>query len=209
MARPPLSPNQITTSRILVFVAGSALLLFDHTYWWGIALFIVGGATDRLDGWVARRYGLCSQFGKIYDQLSDKICLLFALTAMVQRGMLPLWLLAALLMRDLVMGGLREWSTITRGEPLGANWFGKRKADIHWISFVAFLIFAPLFPAHAAPMRTATIAVTLFASYASLFSYLIELRSAADLTLSSSAADRPERDADADRERRVSVNGRA
>jgi CDP-diacylglycerol--glycerol-3-phosphate 3-phosphatidyltransferase len=181
MSRPLLSPNQITTLRILVFVAGSAFLLFDHLHWWAIALFIVGGATDRLDGWVARRYGLCSQFGKIYDQLSDKICQLFALTAVVERGMLPAWLLGALLMRDLVMGGLREWTSTTRGEPLGANWFGKRKADIHWISFLAFLIFAPLFPAHAAQLRMATIAVTLFASYVSLVSYLLEMRSAADI----------------------------
>jgi CDP-diacylglycerol--glycerol-3-phosphate 3-phosphatidyltransferase len=177
-ARPPLTPNQITTLRIVTFIAGSVALVGRHLDV-ALGLLFLGGVMDRLDGWVARKYGMASEFGKIYDQLGDKLASLVVLTALVQIDVLPAWFFGAILFRDLVMSGLRDYLLIARQRVLGASWLGKRKTDVHWISLLALLL-AFRFDWHFDAVRAAGIAASLLMSYGSLAAYLLEARRVAE-----------------------------
>lgn len=100
-------PNALTLLRML-----AALPLFlcivhglDTAAFW---LAVVAGASDGLDGWLAKRFGWTSRLGAILDPLSDKVLMLAVMLALTWTGDLPVWLLGLALARDicLVLGGL-------------------------------------------------------------------------------------------------------
>jgi CDP-diacylglycerol--glycerol-3-phosphate 3-phosphatidyltransferase len=168
---PLLTPNQITTLRLGLFLAASVALCFPRGLDLALGLVLVGGLSDRLDGWVARKYNLGSEFGKIYDQLSDKVAALLVLTALVERGLLPAWFLGALVLRDFAMSGLRDYLLVVRGEVLAANWLGKRKADVLWLWAMSLLVAVRL-DWHVAETRSWGMGLGLAVSYGSLVGYL-------------------------------------
>ena len=90
-----------------------------------VLLLLFAAATDLADGLVARRYGQVSRFGKILDPLADKIFLACLLGALVLWRELPLWLLAMLLIRDLVIVLVGIWLFRARGLVVAANRWGK------------------------------------------------------------------------------------
>lgn len=100
-------PNVLTLLRM-----GAALPLFwcivsghEQAAFW---VALGAGASDGVDGWLAKRFGWTSRLGAILDPLADKVLLLAALVGLTQHGSLPMWLLSVALARDLclVMGGM-------------------------------------------------------------------------------------------------------
>lgn len=95
-------PNLITLIRfLLILPAGWSILAgrFETAF----VLFLVAGASDGLDGWLARRYGWISHFGAMADPLADKLMIAVVYLALAWIGVLPLWLTALVLGRDLVI----------------------------------------------------------------------------------------------------------
>ncbi len=83
-----------------------ALLVVADESRWALALFIAAGATDGLDGWLAKRFHWQSQLGGWLDPLADKALVLAACIALALHGDLPYWLLALIIVRDaLIVGG--------------------------------------------------------------------------------------------------------
>ncbi len=72
-------------------------------------IFIVAAFTDFLDGYIARRDNLVSDFGKIFDPIADKALVLSALIPLAQQGKIAGWLVIALLTREFVVGGFRNF----------------------------------------------------------------------------------------------------
>ena len=95
-------PNLITLMRILL-VAPVAATLAEERYDWALALFAVAGASDGLDGFLARRFGWMSRLGALLDPLADKLLLITSFLVLGWLGALPLWLAAAVVLRDLVI----------------------------------------------------------------------------------------------------------
>ncbi len=97
-------PNALTILRLLMAVPIAALVVADQ----GVAamsLFIAAGASDGVDGWLAKRYGWQTQLGGWLDPLADKALVLSVCTALMLHGDLPRWLFALIAMRDLVIVG--------------------------------------------------------------------------------------------------------
>lgn len=95
-------PNLITLMRLLLILpAGWSILAgrFESAF----ILFLLAGASDGLDGWLARRYGWISRFGAIADPLADKLLVAVVYVALVWIGVLPIWLAALVLGRDLLI----------------------------------------------------------------------------------------------------------
>lgn len=95
-------PNLITLIRLLLILpAGWSILAgrFEPAF----VLFLLAGASDGLDGWLARRYGWTSRFGAIADPLADKLLVAVVYVALVWIGVLPLWLAVLVLGRDLTI----------------------------------------------------------------------------------------------------------
>lgn len=104
--------NIITALRILVAPIFSFLLVQDDLwcYVWALVLFVAAALTDFVDGVLARRFGEISEIGIFLDPLADKILVLSALFGFVMLDLVPLWMVAIVVVRDIVATVLRVWS---------------------------------------------------------------------------------------------------
>lgn len=100
------APNIITIVRIFFAPAFIWLLLVSHdspsdpARWWAAGLFVVGMATDGVDGFIARRYNLITDLGKILDPIADKVLTGGALIGLSLIGELPWWVTILILIRE-------------------------------------------------------------------------------------------------------------
>ncbi len=97
-------PNLITGLRMLLVAPFLWLLLEEH-YGGALALFVVAGLSDALDGFLAKYYGWTSELGGLLDPIADKLLLIGAILALGWLGELPGWLVALVIARDLVIVG--------------------------------------------------------------------------------------------------------
>jgi cardiolipin synthase len=95
-------PNALTILRLLMAVPIALWVVADDSAL-ALALFIAAGATDAIDGWLAKRFGWQSQLGGWLDPLADKALVLAVCFALALRGDLPYWLFAVIAIRDLVI----------------------------------------------------------------------------------------------------------
>ena len=119
--------DQLTVGRALAVPAVVILFAWDfanHDYW-ATAVFVVAMATDWLDGWWARRSGRTSDLGRLLDPVADKLLVLAALVMLVG-SVLPAWMVAAIVVREFLVTGLRL-AALERGVVVGARDLGKLK----------------------------------------------------------------------------------
>lgn len=95
-------PNIISVIR-LIAVVPVVYLLVHHEYGWALLLFALAGASDGLDGFLAKHYGWQSRLGGILDPLADKTLLVCCFLVLGAQGLIPLWLVLAVVFRDLVI----------------------------------------------------------------------------------------------------------
>jgi CDP-diacylglycerol--glycerol-3-phosphate 3-phosphatidyltransferase len=120
--------DQLTVARALA--APLVVLLFavdfsGHNYW-GTAVFCAAMATDWLDGRIARRAGRTSSFGSLLDPIADKLLVVATLVVLLDQGVFPAWMVAAIVGRELLISGLRL-AALERGVVIAARDLGKLK----------------------------------------------------------------------------------
>ena len=138
------APNMITVGRILMIPP--ILLLVDKTDpikgFLAMALFLIAGLLDLIDGWLARRQGLVTFFGKFADPLADKIMVMALLVYLTAEGRMPAWLVAVLLGREFYISGLRTMA-VSEGVVIAAGAGGKAKTSFQVIGISMVLIYFP------------------------------------------------------------------
>ena len=135
LTEPVTLPDQLTVARA-VSVPLVVLLYaweFPHNEYWATALFCVAMATDWFDGRIARRRGVTSQLGSLLDPIADKVLVLAVLVMLIEDGIWPAWMVAAIVARELLISGLRL-AAIERGVVIAARDLGKLKT---WAQAVA------------------------------------------------------------------------
>jgi cardiolipin synthase len=118
-------PNIITALRLLLVPAVVAALARGQ---FGVATiaFMLAGFSDGLDGWLARRFGWTSPAGAMLDAVADKLMIVATIVGLVMLGILPLWLTAVLLLRDMLMVlGISLYHRILGGVEIAPLWIGK------------------------------------------------------------------------------------
>jgi CDP-diacylglycerol--glycerol-3-phosphate 3-phosphatidyltransferase len=130
MAVPRQLPNAITVARILCAPLFLALLLVDAgadgpLRWWAAGLFIVAIATDGVDGYLARRYEIVTDLGKLLDPIADKVLTGFAFIGLSILGELPWWITIVVLIREIGITVYRF--AVVSDHVLAAAWMGKLK----------------------------------------------------------------------------------
>jgi len=114
-------PNMLSALRLLAAPLAAWLILNDHDTA-ALVVFAFAGASDGLDGYVARRWGFTSRFGAWLDPVADKLLMLFCLTALYGVGATPVWLLALVVARDAAIATgwllINYLSLPQRSEPL-------------------------------------------------------------------------------------------
>jgi CDP-diacylglycerol--glycerol-3-phosphate 3-phosphatidyltransferase len=127
--------DQLTVARaasVPIVVALYAWNFSGHDYW-ATAVFCVAMTTDWFDGRLARRHGRTSSLGSLLDPIADKVLVLGALVMLIGQGVVPAWMVAAIVVREVLITGLRQ-AAIERGIVLAARDLGKLKT---WAQAVA------------------------------------------------------------------------
>jgi CDP-diacylglycerol--glycerol-3-phosphate 3-phosphatidyltransferase len=137
--RPPLAhlPNALTIARLFAIPVFVVLVLrSDHGHSWAAALvFAAAGITDQLDGWLARRWRVESQFGKVADPLADRLMIDAAVILLLIAGRLP-WVALLILARDVVLvAGYKV--VVPRGYELNVHFLGKLAT---WLLYAALAL---------------------------------------------------------------------
>ena len=129
-------PNKLTLFRVFLIVPFVVALLGGHEGWFGVsstvadwialALFILARLTDFVDGWIARKYNLVTNFGKFMDPLADKLLVGAALVALVEMERIPGWIVIVIISREFIISGFRLIAADSN-VVIAASYWGKFK----------------------------------------------------------------------------------
>ena len=136
-------PNKLTVLRVLLipFFVWAALgdPVPGYSKYIAVLIFIVASLTDLLDGKIARKYGLVTNFGKFMDPLADKLLVCAALICLVSCGMLSAWMVIVIISREFIISGFRLVAS-DNGVVIAANYWGKFKTTFQMLMIIVLLL---------------------------------------------------------------------
>ena len=131
--------NKITIARIALIPVFLVLCYTNHRIA-ATVVFILASLSDLLDGYIARHYNQISNFGKFMDPLADKMLVLSAMCFFVEKGQMPGWALAIVLLREFAVSGLRLVAA-EKNRVIAAAWSGKFKTTCTMVGLCFMLVF--------------------------------------------------------------------
>lgn len=122
------TPNKLTLLRVLMIPIYLIIWYMDFSYNYlaALAVFVLASLTDLLDGHIARKRGLVTDFGKFMDPLADKILVMTAMACFCAAGVFPVWAFVIVICREFAVSGLRMVA-VEGGKVIAAGWSGKIK----------------------------------------------------------------------------------
>ncbi len=135
-------PNKITITRIVLAFVFMFFLFSKGVVCKSLALvtFIIAAFSDYLDGFLAKKYNMTSDFGKIMDPVADKVLTLAAFLAFVEMKLVPAWMVVIIIMRELLITSIRLMA-LRNKEVLQAGMGGKQKTVSQMVSILVILVF--------------------------------------------------------------------
>jgi cardiolipin synthase (CMP-forming) len=118
-------PNLITVVRLCCIPLFLWLLLAQENQAAAAVLLGLLGATDWVDGWVARRFNQVSELGKVLDPTADRLLFIVGITGIIIDGSVALWFCLAIVVRELLLGGTMVILTVMGMERFPVTWWGK------------------------------------------------------------------------------------
>ena len=165
-------PNKLTMFRVILIPFFVVFLLVDITpvdKWIALAVFIIASLTDMLDGKIARKYNLVTNFGKFMDPLADKLLVCSALVCLVAVDRIPAWMVIVIIAREFIISGFRLVAS-DNGVVIAASYWGKFKTTFQIIMIC--LMIADLAALHLLTAIVTWVAVIL--TVVSLVDYLVK-----------------------------------
>ena len=166
-------PNRLTILRTLMIPVFLFFLLTDYagncSKWIAVIVFILASLTDFLDGHIARKYNLVTNFGKFMDPLADKLLVCSALICLVDMNRIASWMVIVIIAREFIISGFRLIAS-DNGVVIAASYWGKFKTTFQMI-MICLLI------ADIAAISIVTLIVTWIAvilTVVSLIDYLVK-----------------------------------
>lgn len=138
-------PNKLTLMRVVlipIFLLVLFLMQEPYNRYIATAIFVVASVTDFLDGYIARKYHMVSNFGKFMDPLADKLLVMAALVSMVAMEDLPAWVVIVILAREFAITGFRTLA-MEANIVMAASWWGKIKTTTQMIMIILVLLQLP------------------------------------------------------------------
>ncbi len=149
-------PNKLTIFRVILILPFVLLLLGSYEQWrWFSALFgdpdgavpeylallvfVIASLTDLLDGKIARKYNLVTNFGKFMDPLADKLLVCAALIVLVEMKRIPSWIVVIIISREFVISGFRLIAA-DKGQVIAANYWGKFKTTFQMVMICMMIV---------------------------------------------------------------------
>ncbi len=134
-------PNKITVARIIMVPVFIWVLLsgIENSRLIAAGIFIIASITDFVDGYLARKYGLITDFGKLMDPMADKILVASALIALVQVGRISVWPVVIILAREFLITSFRSLAA-SKGLVIAASIWGKIKTNTQIFAIILLLL---------------------------------------------------------------------
>lgn len=133
------------------------------------ALFIIASLTDMLDGKIARKYNLVTNFGKFMDPLADKLLVCSALICMIELRELPAWMVIIIISREFIISGFRLVAS-DNGVVIAASYWGKFKTTFQMIGVVLLIFNNPAL----STLTTIIVWIALALTVISLVDYIVK-----------------------------------
>ena len=167
-------PNKLTVLRVIMIPFFVAALLYDgganqNIRYVAAALFIIASLTDMLDGKIARKYNLVTNFGKFMDPLADKLLVCSALICMIELRELPAWMVIIIISREFIISGFRLVAS-DNGVVIAASYWGKFKTTFQMIGVVLLIFNIPAL----SMVTTIVIWIALALTVISLVDYVVK-----------------------------------
>ena len=135
-------PNKLTMFRVFMIPFFVIFMLVNVTgeydKYIAVAIFIIASLTDMLDGKIARKYNLVTNFGKFMDPLADKLLVCSALICLIG-DKLQAWIVIVIISRELIISGFRTIAA-DNGVVIAASWWGKIKTTVQMVMSVFLIV---------------------------------------------------------------------
>lgn len=128
-------PNKLTMFRVILipfFVLFMLVPITSYDKWIALGIFILASLTDLLDGKIARKYNLITDFGKFMDPLADKLLVCSALICLVSLERIPTWIVIVIIAREFIISGFRLVAS-DNGVVIAASYWGKFKTTFQMV----------------------------------------------------------------------------
>ncbi len=139
-------PNKLTLFRVILIPFFVFFLLAPYFEGYGnyiaVAIFIVASITDFLDGKIARKYNLVTNFGKFMDPLADKLLVCSALICLIQLELIPAWVVIIIIAREFIISGFRLVAS-DNGVVIAASYWGKFKTAFQMLTVIVLILNIP------------------------------------------------------------------
>ena len=142
-------PNKLTIFRVILIVPFIILLLGGQAGWFGentfvtdmiaLAIFIIASLTDLIDGKIARKYNLITDFGKFMDPLADKLLVCSAMIALIEMNRIPSWVVIIIIAREFIISGFRLIAS-DNGRVIAASYWGKFKTVFQMLMIIVLIL---------------------------------------------------------------------
>ena len=166
-------PNKLTIFRVILIIPFVIIMLSnflgDASKWVALAIFIIASLTDLLDGKIARKYNLVTNFGKFMDPLADKLLVSAAMICLVEMGKIPSWIVIVIISREFIISGFRLIAS-DNGVVIAASYWGKFKTVFQMVMVI--LMIADI--SQIQILTTVIMWVALVLTVISLIDYLIK-----------------------------------
>ena len=132
-------PNKLTMLRVILipFFVVCELIPYSWGKWAALVIFVAASITDKLDGTIARKYNLITNFGKFMDPLADKLLVCSAMICFVGLGTLAPWIVIIIVAREFIISGFRLIAA-ENGRVIVAGIWGKAKTVVQMIMCILF-----------------------------------------------------------------------
>ena len=166
-------PNKLTVLRVLLVPFFVAFLLGSESHtsfkWIALALFIIASLTDLLDGKIARKYNLITDFGKFMDPLADKLLTVSGMICLVGLARIPSWIVIIIVAREFIISGFRLIAA-DNGIVIAANYWGKWKTTFQMIMIILMIMDIPALSL----VTTIVMWIALVLTVVSLVTYILQ-----------------------------------
>lgn len=136
-------PNKLTLFRVILIPFFVFFLLAPYFPGYGnyiaVAIFIIASLTDFLDGKIARKYNLVTNFGKFMDPLADKLLVCSALICLISLGKIPSWVVIIIIAREFIISGFRLIAS-DNGVVIAASYWGKFKTASQMLMVIVLML---------------------------------------------------------------------
>lgn len=168
-------PNKLTILRVILIPFFVVFMLFDITgaadKWIALVIFCVASLTDMLDGKIARKYNLVTNFGKFMDPLADKLLVCSAMICLVDLELIPVWVVLIIIAREFIISGFRLVAS-DNGIVIAASYWGKFKTTFQMLMVIVIIFNINLQLGWLNILGTILIYVALVLTVVSLIDYI-------------------------------------